>query len=167
MQFVAFMDVLGFKDMVENCTHEKLERVYKNAFVTNTTYSLAKGKVVPVHTEAGDFVTPDLSNPLTSCLIVSDSVILWTNDASMLSFINIVSTVGKILASGIYTGRPMRGGIALGEFSTIATNAGPNGNVEGARQNGHHESGIFTETRRSKCLAPRNVNLHMNTAPKR
>jgi hypothetical protein len=41
MQFVAFMDVLGFKDVVENCTYEKLQRVYQNAFVTNTTYSLS------------------------------------------------------------------------------------------------------------------------------
>jgi hypothetical protein len=39
--------------------------------------------------------------------------------------------------------------------------------MEGARQNGHYESGIFTETWRSKCLAPRNVNSRMNTAQKR
>jgi hypothetical protein len=129
MHFVAFLDVLGFKEMVENCTHDKLQRVYQNAFINNATYSLASGKIVPVETPDGSFVTPDLSNPLTSCLIVSDSVILWTQNASMQSFVNIVSAVGKILVSGFYTGLPMRGGIALGELSSMAHAAGPNGNV--------------------------------------
>src|ERR1051326_4827629 len=109
MKYVAFMDVLGFKDIVENSTHEKLERVYQNAFITNATYSLSNGKVTPFKTDQGEYVTPDLSNPLTSCLIVSDSVILWTESASMQSFVNIFSAVGKILVSGFYTGLPMRG----------------------------------------------------------
>lgn len=123
------MDVLGFKDIVENSTHEKLERVYQNAFITNATYSLSNGKVTPFKTDQGEYVTPDLSNPLTSCLIVSDSVILWTESASMQSFVNIFSAVGKILVSGFYTGLPMRGSIAIGDLSNLSFSPAAHGKV--------------------------------------
>ena len=129
MKYVAFLDVLGFRSMVDRSTHEKLARVYQNAFITNATYSLSNGKVIPVSTASGEFVTADLSNPLTSCLIVSDSVILWTENASMLSFVNIFSTVGKILVSGFYTGLPMGGGIAVGELSTLSQAPSQTGKV--------------------------------------
>ena len=115
--------------MVNRSTHEKLVRVYQNLFITNAAYSLVNGKVVPVSTANGGFVTADLSNPLTSCLIVSDSVILWTENASMLSFVNIFSTVGKILVSGFYSGLPMRGGIAEGELSTLSQAPSQTGKV--------------------------------------
>ena len=122
IKYVAFLDVLGFKNMVEKSPHEKLERVYQNAFILNATSSLANGKVIPVKTDQGEYVTPDLSDPLTSCLIVSDSVILWTENVSMRSFVNIFSAVGKILVSGFYTGLPMRGGIAIGDLSNLSLN---------------------------------------------
>src|SRR5690242_4853976 len=122
IKYVAFLDVLGFKNMVEKSPHEKLERVYQNAFILNATSSLANGKVTPVKTDQGEYVTPDLSDPLTSCLIVSDSVILWTENVSMRSFVNIFSAVGKILVSGFYTGLPMRGGIAIGDLSNLSLN---------------------------------------------
>lgn len=119
MKFIAFLDVLGFKEMVEKSTHEKLEKVYSNLFVSNAAYSISGGNFITVDSPTGSYATADLSKPLTSCLIVSDSVMLWTEDTSMKSFLNICAAVGKLLVSGVYTGLPMRGGIAMGEISHL------------------------------------------------
>lgn len=97
MRFVAFMGVLGFKEMVENSTREKLVRVYNNAFISNATFALSNGKFITVNSHDGQYVTADLSQPLSSCLIVSDSVMFWTEDTSITSFVNIWRRLEKHL----------------------------------------------------------------------
>ena len=121
MKFVAFLDVLGFKEMVEACTHEKLERVYGN-LLTNVSMALSGGKFVTNESPSGQHLTADLTAPLSSSIIVSDSVIFWTDDTSMKSFIGICAATRNLLVSGIYTGLPMRGGIAMGELSHLKSN---------------------------------------------
>ena len=118
MKFVAFLDVLGFKAMVENVNHEKLRRVYEN-FLSNVASALSNGKFKIVESPSGQVAIADLAAPLSSSITVSDSVIFWTEDTSMKSFISICAATRNLIVLGIYTGLPMRGGIAMGDLSHL------------------------------------------------
>ena len=157
MQYVAFLDVLGFKDMVENSCHTKLYNVYKNLFISNAEMALSNGKYKVVEGQDGEVAVADLSEIQVQCLVVSDSVILWANDASMKSFIDICVTAGRLVLAGVYTGLPMRGAISMGELSSISASAGQGnalnvqtvfglGLVQAYREERRHEwAGIVVE----------------------
>lgn len=115
--YVAFLDVLGFKELVEGSTHDHLHRLYSNAFVSNAAMSVSNGAFKVVEGETGQIAIPDFAKAKVSCLVVSDSVLLYSSDDSMTSFIDICAAVGKLMVSGFFTGLPMRGGISLGPIS--------------------------------------------------
>lgn len=119
-RFVAFLDVLGFGDMVENLDHERLHRIYVNLLVSNAAHSAAQGKFKVIDTVEGQRAIADFSETRLRALVVSDSVMLHSPDDSMKSFIDICAAVGKLLVSGFYSGLPMRGGIAHGPVSDFA-----------------------------------------------
>lgn len=117
--FVAFLDVLGFKELVEGSAHEKLLKLYGNAFVSNAAMAVSRGQFKVIDQGTGQVAVPDFSGAKVSCAVISDSVVLYSEDDGMTSFIDICSAVGKLLVSGFYTGLPMRGGIALGDVGVF------------------------------------------------
>lgn len=117
--YVAFMDILGFKQLVERTTHENLHRLYSDIFIANAAMAVSNGAYKVVEEFSAKYAIPDLSKAKVSCMVVSDSVLLHTTDDSMTSFIDICSVVGKLMVSGIYTGLPMRGAISLGTLSVF------------------------------------------------
>lgn len=117
--YVAFLDILGFKELVEGSTHDHLHRLYSNAFVSNAAMAVSNGAFKVVEGETAQVAIPDFSKAKVSCLVVSDSVLLYTTDDSMTSFIDICAAVGKLMVSSFYTGLPMRGGISLGPISVF------------------------------------------------
>jgi hypothetical protein len=128
VKFVAFLDVLGFKEMVDNCTHGELDRTY-NMFVTSTALALAQGKFVSGTKDGRPVVVPDVNGTSVSCLIASDSIILWTQNLSTKEFVDIISISGDMLATGFITGLPLRGGIAMGELSVGNQTLGSTGSM--------------------------------------
>ena len=51
--------------------------------------------------------------------MISDSIILWTNDITMKSFIDIVVVVRNLLNNSFIFGTPLRGAISLGNLSFL------------------------------------------------
>lgn len=118
--YVAFLDVLGFKDLVNNNSHEDLVRKYQNLFAANTESSLANGAFTVVENDGKRMAMADCTKITVNSIIISDSVILWTPNASMKSFIDIIVATRNMLVQGIFTGMPLRGGIAIGPLSRLS-----------------------------------------------
>jgi hypothetical protein len=113
---VAFLDILGFKNLVYNSEHSKLIKVYQNLLLPIVQISSSLGKVKVIENGA----VADTSKAVVNSIVVSDNIILWTPDASKISFDNIVSVVLILLVSSIYTGIPLRGSISMGPLSMIS-----------------------------------------------
>lgn len=109
--YVAFLDILGFKDLVNNNSHEELIDIYRlflTCNATSLTHTYKKLQLTTTNTE--EFKV--------NWMIVSDSIILWAKD-DMKSFINIIINVNNLISSAIKSGLPIRGAITLGSFSII------------------------------------------------
>ena len=113
---VAFLDVLGFSDFVDNNDHSVLINIYNNIFTIFTTLGLACGQVKFVNNNGSGYATPDVSYMNVNSLIVSDSIILWTDNSSPKSFEDIVSCVRQTLSLSFVSGLPLRGSIVEGQF---------------------------------------------------
>src|SRR5207247_1936259 len=61
----------------------------------------------------------DLSEAKVNLLVVSDTVLLWTDRASMMGFLNIVGVARALLVAGFYTGFPLRGAVSFGPLSSL------------------------------------------------
>lgn len=121
--YVAFLDVLGFKDLVDNNSHDSLVKKYQ-ALLTGTEISLSNGAYRLLTTEGKQVAIADHEKVTVNSIVVSDSIVLWTNNASRKSFIDIVVAVKNLLVHAIYTGLPLRGGIAIGPLSRISYKLG-------------------------------------------
>ena len=120
--YVAYLDILGFKDIVYNNTHENLIRIYQNLIISNTEWSLSGGAFNVVEQDGKSFAIADLDKIKVNSLAVSDNLIIWTHDKSMKSFINLIIAARNILVAGVFVGIPMRGGISIGPLSHLSLN---------------------------------------------
>lgn len=117
--FIAFLDILGFKEMVEQNETQKLLNFYENAFLIPLQLAASGGAVTYANGANGAQAFADLSKAKVECLIISDSVLIWSPDHYMTSFIDLCVTVGKAIVMGIYTGIPLRGTITKGEIGVF------------------------------------------------
>lgn len=121
-KYVAFMDILGYKQMAKECDHQKLSRVYGNLFYANVALAVANGRMPSKNGFIGDL---NFATPRCNALMISDSVILWTENARPQSFIQLCVACSNMIAMGMYTGLPLRGGISIGDLESFSGN--PNG----------------------------------------
>jgi hypothetical protein len=113
-RYVALLDILGFKDLINKNPHEKVMELFNN-FRIYVQMSLAKEKTT---FDARGRMVSDLSNSSINSNIISDSLIFWSNDNEIESFFELV----ECLHSLIYFchNRPfifLRGEITYGNFS--------------------------------------------------
>ena len=104
-RFVAFFDILGFKDMVLRHSHEEVYEMLKSfssaiAVLDYDMQFISPGAVVRI---------------ITKPVVFSDSIILISNDDSMDSALNILSDAGSIIINAIKRKIPIKGAIAHGE----------------------------------------------------
>ena len=122
--YVAFLDVLGFKALVENNSHEELSRIYEKALLGGMSFGLSNRQYATLNGPAGRVLTKDTTAVPVNSLIVSDSIIIWTKDDSRRSFQDIVSVVRGVLAHSCFEGLPLRGAISVGPVSWIESRLG-------------------------------------------
>lgn len=122
MKYVAFLDILGFKDLVLNNEHERLIELYEIVFADTVDVALANGKIIIKKEENKLLYTPDRSKILVNSIIVSDSVILWTDDCSVKSLIDILISTKYLLNHSFVMGFPLRGAMSKGDFSAFTRN---------------------------------------------
>jgi hypothetical protein len=113
--FVAFLDIMGYKQIVKNNTHEELKDIYFYDVSTFTAYNYLPQKVLR---SGGKYKLLDEAKRINvKSLMVSDSVIVWTPDDSMQSFHDILFKVNYMLVESVLKGFPMRAGICVGPIS--------------------------------------------------
>lgn len=109
--YVGFLDILGFKDFVENNSHKEL--------IENFDFII--DKVFSTHIEGynnsnrGKIGSEQF---LIEVLFISDSIILWTKNEFQGSFVKLLNIVSDLIAISFRTGLPLRGGISFGELHT-------------------------------------------------
>ena len=116
--YVANLDLLGFKDLVTNNSHEELMKIY-TMLTEHVAQSVALYRFNKEESVAGVSIKPKLSDVQINSMVISDSVILWSNDTSVRSFFDMVVTVWNMLSFGVFLGIPMRGGLVVGPITII------------------------------------------------
>lgn len=111
MKYIAFLDILGFKELVENNSLSNLTKIYRD--VIKKTYALSFGVF-----EKAD-VSADVPDASVKSVIISDSIILWTEKDNSTSFFSISITVQCMLYISLAVGIPLRGAIVRGELSQV------------------------------------------------
>lgn len=118
-KYVAYLDILGFKDLVYNNHHERIYELYNKVYTEVFTHALVGGQLEVVSKEGKNSFTYDAKSIDVNSLIVSDSLILWSNDASVDSFVRMIVTVKFVLNYFFKTGVPLRGAIVKGYLDKI------------------------------------------------
>lgn len=109
--FVAFLDILGFKDLVERNTHEQLEEIYSKFFTG-----------VEKNSELFELLSQILKNDkgintTVQSVIISDSIVLWSIDDTIDNFNMLVMAVRLLIIQSFGQGIPLRGAITRGPLS--------------------------------------------------
>lgn len=111
--YVAFLDILGFKEVVKHNSHSKLEKLYE----TIEDYVLKD-----IHLNGN--LKNDLIDSTINCYLISDSIILWSNDKKSISFLHLAILVNRIMVGSFMADLPIRGGISSGAITNKKTTLG-------------------------------------------
>ena len=104
--YLAFLDILGFKDIIENNSIDDVYNLYSFFLgfdIQELTRSFSTGGV----------------DGILNYLFLSDSIIIYTPDDSHLSFVSITLITEYILKTSLKSGFPLRGVIANGNLKKI------------------------------------------------
>ena len=109
--YVCFLDILGFKDLVENNKPSKLTKIYKDLLqnTVDTTTDFWKEKDLEKLT----------GGVKLNSLVISDSIIIWTSDPTPLAFIKLLVSVHSIMFQTMHYGIPLRGGLSAGQLTVL------------------------------------------------
>ncbi len=111
MKLVAFLDILGFSDLVDNNSFDELGKIYE-IFERGYKHGLTLNRYV----RTKDGITNDFSDCNIQAVQISDSMIVWTKKETIISYYNLIKTVRELLGHGMFSGLPLRACIHYGEF---------------------------------------------------
>lgn len=112
-KIIAYLDILGFKQLVQNNTLDELKTIY-NDTLKDVDLVLELGEqTIMSFTKDG---WPDYKLNIT---IVSDSIILWNSNDSWEGFSGLLITIRAMCAMALTHGIPLRGAIVIGELDTL------------------------------------------------
>ncbi len=124
--FIAFFDILGFKEIVSNNNLTDLKRQFGN-LLRDTQTALSSETYIQLNAST---IVPDLKNQKVNCLHISDSVVFWTNSNSEDDFNDLISVCHSFYWRSLKTTFPLRGCLTYGEIdinpTTIQNDAGVN-----------------------------------------
>lgn len=116
-KYVALLDILGFKEMINNNDHQEIEHLFGN-FTVYLQRSLSKNNET-IKDQWGRLIFDFKETPINST-IISDSIIFWTNFIDSADFFRLIETLQKFLH--FCHNLPflfLRGGLTYGDFSYI------------------------------------------------
>ncbi len=119
MKFVAFLDILGFKEIVQNNDHEDLVSIFKDHIHLNLQIAIANGMYIHSEGNQEKKVFADFNKIKINSFVISDSIIIWTNNSSVLEFVYLIQALQIFLAGTFVNGIPLRGGVSLGNLSVV------------------------------------------------
>lgn len=106
--YVAVLDILGFKELVERNSTEELIKIYGKLKTT----LMATTALYPKDKQKAEF--PHLN--IMDSLIISDTIIVWTPYSTIVQFHGILNQVSVFLKRAFFIGLPCRGCITIGDL---------------------------------------------------
>ncbi|HNP69016.1 MAG TPA: hypothetical protein PKH16_14005 [Aequorivita sp.] len=110
--YIAFFDILGFKQIVYNNDFKELSRLFDHLLRDSQT-AVSGENFIQMDTGG---IVPDLTNQKVNCLHVSDSIIFWTNKATEDDFKELVNVCYSFYWRSLQTTFPLRGCLTFGEM---------------------------------------------------
>lgn len=111
-RFVAFLDILGFKDLISKNSHSE---IYDQLNKISKTKKFLESAA---HEEKKPTIYIDAEIYIVS---FSDSIVVFSKNDSIENFFYFLNAVRWLFARTIVAGIPLKGGIALGEVSLNKT----------------------------------------------
>lgn len=115
--YLAFLDILGFKTLVQKNSHHTLVNLY------NTLFSSHLDNVAGLYKEHGRKKSERLGEKYTDSgmqmINISDSILIWTKHGQPSALIEIISAVQTLLATSLAQGLPLRGCITRNPFAVL------------------------------------------------
>ena len=109
--FFAYLDILGFKNMVKQNTYKQLKEIV-DGFTVKCKETIDASRTIKTNT--GKEVVKIVVG--VNVRIVSDSIYIWTKgDKSLWQFDDMLHGVNALLAYGFERGLPLRGVVTYGE----------------------------------------------------
>lgn len=123
IRYLAFLDILGFKDLIENNNLSEIVKLYEK-FEPSLLYSMAVSNIGYRLENLSEHSLPSAEQTHLNSLFISDSIIIWTDDDSPNRFVDLVSVVKQHMKLAIEFGFPLRGAITCGELEIKTGNHG-------------------------------------------
>jgi len=114
--YIAFLDILGFKDLIENNQLDDVIKLY-DKFEPSLLYSMAFTNLEWRSKNLKNSDLPGLDNMPLNSLMISDSILIWTDSDSGKDFIQLLNTVKYHFQLALSYGVPLRGAITFGELA--------------------------------------------------
>lgn len=109
--YIAYFDILGFKEFIENNEKEYVDRNFQHIFRESQTAISGENYI---QYDPGTII-PDLSKSEINCMHFSDSIIFWTSDSSPENFKKIVDVCYTFYWRCMQTSFPVRGCLVFGD----------------------------------------------------
>jgi hypothetical protein len=110
-RFVAYMDIMGFRDMIFRNTHHKVLEVMEQFRLPIKKIKEEAKKRIAGEPHGWDTFKDTAVMPV----IFSDSVLLFSNDDSIGAISNLIWQVKSIINNALISGVPMKGALAYGK----------------------------------------------------
>lgn len=123
-RFVAFLDIMGFRDRVYRESHEDVRKMLKSLRPTIKVFEdLAKStiRIFQLKAKLEDTKIPEPTVILP--VSFSDSIILVASDKSINSLSELINYIKIIIFEAISEGIPMKGSISCGEMTADKDNS--------------------------------------------
>jgi hypothetical protein len=116
-RFFAFLDILGFKELVNNNDHKDLVAIYQNlvSFPVKFYSEYWESEKLALKEKFGS----KYENTGLRLINVSDSILMWTNSNSENAFVELLYAVKELMVVSISVGIPLRGSITLGDVEIL------------------------------------------------
>lgn len=121
-RYVAFADVLGFSSIAKSNPHDRLLNLYGGTLKLAVDYAASGGRTVV--DPADGLPSFDVATCTVNMRIISDSVVVWTDDDNAAEFVALVLVVTNLLKAAMFNGIPMRAALSWGDLAYLQMSYG-------------------------------------------
>jgi len=114
--YIAFLDILGFKDLIDNNNLEDVIKLY-DKFEPSLLFTMAFTNLEWRNKNLDNDDLPGIDKTPLNSLMISDSILIWTDTDSGKDFLQLLNTVKFHLGYAMGYGMPLRGAITFGELA--------------------------------------------------
>jgi hypothetical protein len=116
--YVGFFDILGYKELITKNPHDLIKTIHSHSIPTSINSTSPHVRVIIENGK--NCVLGNSKKTDVQSVMISDSTIIWTQDDSPNSFLDIIYKGVSIIVEGIFKYLPVRGAISVGPLSCLS-----------------------------------------------